>query len=105
MVAMPGFMAVDQVAQIARIEIAGIEQHRTEHGVAYPRAQRPAEPGGQRHRKAAFGAVQYLVRQQGSQGFLEDVLALAALELDRRRQPAAPFDELVVEQSEERRVG
>jgi uncharacterized membrane protein YfcA len=80
-----------------------IEPARLRQGAALQRmaqrlAQWAAQPACQRHGKTHLGPVQHVVRQHGLHRLLEDVLALLALQLERRRQCGQPFDQRVVHQ-------
>src|SRR5262245_34717032 len=68
-----------------------------EQPLAHALSELAAEPGGERHRKAHFRTVQDVVGQPSLDRLLEEVLALAAVELELGRNSARPLDELVIE--------
>ena len=79
-----------------------VEQATPGHGTAQQTFADPgvlgAEQPGGRTGEALFGPVQHFARQQRFQRALEDVFALAAVQLQRGRQRQAPGDEFIVQQ-------
>src|SRR5580704_11693225 len=97
-VALARLVLVEQGGDRAGVEQARLPQYRSKERVAQAPAQRAAEPCGEWYREALLRAVEDFLRDIWFEGRLEDVLALAAMQLEMRRQPRRPLDERVVEQ-------
>src|SRR6202011_5456592 len=101
-VALARLVLVEQGGDRAGIEQARLAQHRCEQGVAQAPAQRAAEPGGERHGKSLLRAVEDFLRDIWFERRLEDLLPLAAMQLEMRWQTRRPLDQRVVKQRDPR---
>src|SRR5260370_34716892 len=89
-VALARLVLVEQGGDSAGVEQARFPQNRSEQGVAQAPAQRAAEPGGERHRKSLLRAVEDFLRDIWFERRLEDLLSLAAMQLEVRGEPRRP---------------
>ena len=101
-VALARLVLVEQRGDRAGVEQARFAQHRPQQIVAQAPAQRAAKPGGERDREALLRAVEDFLRDIRFERRLEDLLALAAMQLQMRGQSRRPLDERVVEQRDPR---
>ena len=88
-VAQPRLVLVDEALEVRRVEEPGRGEALAEQALAHARGERAAEPARERHREAHLRAVHHVVRQMRLHRLLEQVLALLAAHLQRRRQPAS----------------
>ena len=91
-------MFADQPADESRLKVAAIERPRRQQGVGKHLPQIPAEPDPERYTETLFAAIENLARQQRRRDFLQDVLAAAVLDFERRRQRKRKLHDLVVEE-------
>src|SRR5207302_4507109 len=97
-VALARLVPVEQGGDRAGVEQARLAQHRSEQRLAQAAAQRATEPGGERDGETLLRAVEDFLRDIRLERRLEDLLSLAAMQLEMRGEPRRPLDQGVVEQ-------
>ena len=91
-------MQLEQALDGARFEDAAVAARRRQQHVAGESLEVAAEPVGKRHGKAVLLPVDDRVRQDAAHRLLEDVLRVAAVQAELRRNGRRELHELVVEQ-------
>src|SRR5436190_13043378 len=95
-------MLMNEPVDETRFEVAPLPRAGRAEDIRKHVGQSTTEPDAQRDAKSLFLSIEDLVRQQRSNGLLEDMLSAAVANLQRRRQRCREGDDVVIEQGDAR---